>query len=209
MKLLLMGPPASGKGTIGKMLSDALRLPLISGGALLRALPKDHPRYEEIMSYVNKGDPAPQDFLAELYKTRVSESDCSNGFILDGWGRKMIDIQLYNPGFDAVLVFEIDRETALKRISGRRLCEGDGKVYNIYTLPKEELAKCTGNLIQRDDDKEEVVNHRYDLYETETLPVITHLSSKHPTITVDATPTPPEIFENVLTQLKALANTND
>ena len=198
MKFLLIGPPASGKGTIGKMLSEKLGIPLISGGAILREIPETHPRYLEVKSCLDSGDPAPKDFLGELHRERVSQEDCKNGFILDGWGRNLVDLKIFNPGIDCVIVFNLSRQSALKRITGRRLCDTDGLVYNIYTLPKEELEKCEGNLIQRDDDKEEVVNHRFDLYEKDTLPVVEYLKKEHEVIEIDAEPMPEEIFANVL-----------
>lgn len=200
---MLIGPPASGKGTQGDMLNDKYSIPLISGGALLRALPESHPRHKEINDLMSNGEPAPQDFLAELYKARIMESDCDNGFILDGWGRKLIDLKLFDPGFDLVIVFDLPREEALKRISGRRICDSDGEIYNIYTLSADEI-HCDGNLIQRDDDKEEVVNHRLDLYEADNPEVLDYLESKYKVVHIDATPMPDEIFAEVDKHFKAV-----
>ncbi len=201
MKILLIGPPASGKGTIGAMLSDKLSIPLISGGALLRALPHEHPRYIEIHDKVTRGDPAPQDFLAGLYKEQAESTLAANGFILDGWGRKLIDLELYDPGFDFVIVFTLSRESALKRITGRRICKTDGEIYNIYTLSPEKLKDCEGDLEQRADDKEEVVNHRLDLYETDSGEVLEYLATRYQIVYVDAEPNPDEVFEATLKAL--------
>lgn len=198
MKILLIGPPASGKGTIGSMLGQKLNLPLISGGALLRALPQSHPRYAEIHDSMSKGELVPQDFLAELYKEKVESVGASRGFILDGWGRKLIDLEIYDPGFDVVIVFTLSRESALKRITGRRMCKSDGQIYNIYTLPEEKLKECEGELVQRADDREDVVNRRLDLYEIDSGEVLAYLEDRYRIVYIDAEPHPDEVFTATL-----------
>ncbi len=194
MKILLIGPPASGKGTIGNMLSQKLDIPLISGGALLRALPQEHPRYTEVHALMSRGELVPQDFLASLYKEKVASEASQSGFILDGWGRKLIDLEIYDPGFDFVVVFTLSRDSALKRITGRRMCKTDGQIYNIYTLPTEKLKECEGDLVQRADDKEDVVNRRLDLYEIESGEVLEYLSERYQIVYVDSEPHPDDVF---------------
>lgn len=198
MKILLLGPQGSGKGTVGAKLSTLLDIPIIGVGDLLRSMPTTHPRYNEITSMMNEGRLAPQDFVADLIKERVSQDDCSDGFILDGWGRAMIDLHYFDPGYDRVVVIDISRETSLKRITGRRICSGNGKTYNIYTLPPETLKECEGELIQREDDTEEAVNKRLDIYYEETAKVIEHFRNKGILYIVDGEGTPDEVVDNVL-----------
>ncbi len=202
MKILLLGPPASGKGTLGDSLSELLGIPLITASAPLRALPPEHPRYAEIHDLMNKGEPAPKDFLGDLLRARIAEEDCKNGFILDGWCRMMVDLEYFDPQVDVVLEIKLSRESAIKRISGRRICEPTGEVYNIYTLPQEKLAECEGKLIQRADDKEEVVNNRYDQYITDTAKVVDHYRTKGILLEIDGEPSPAEVLQLAKEKLK-------
>ena len=197
MKILIIGPPASGKGTIGDLLSVKLRIPLVSGGELLRALTAKHPRYEELHKKMDAGELAPSDLVADLLKERVSHSDCSNGYILDGWARNINNLKYFDPKFDLVLFLDISEETAIKRISGRRICELTGETYNIYTMDKKELAECPSGFTQRDDDKENVVKERLAVYRKETSPVIEYFKKQHILVEIDAEPAPEEVFKNV------------
>lgn len=198
-----MGPQGCGKGTQGEKLSKYLDLPTISVGASLRAVPESHPRYTELQTILNSGALAPQDLVADLIKDRISQPDCKNGYILDGWCRSLIDLKYFNPEPDFVVIINIPREESVRRVSGRRMCSSDGKIYNIYTLPKEELAHCTGELTQRADDTEESVNKRLDIYYSETLETINKLrSSGYKVIEVDGTKDPDEVFEEILLKLQ-------
>lgn len=196
-----MGPQGSGKGTVGEKLSERLHIPLIGVGQTLRALPKNTLEGKKLQERLDKGDLAPNDLVAEILKKRVALPDCSNGYILDGWGRKMSDIELFDPGFDKVISLIISKEVSLIRISGRRTCDSDGKIYNIYTLPKEELEKCQGNLIQRSDDTEEAVNKRLNIFYTETQPVIDYFKQKELLVEVDAEPKPDTVLLNLCSAL--------
>lgn len=201
MKILLMGPQGSGKGTVGELLSQKMGIPLISVGNTLRSLPESDSNYQLVNDYMKRGELAPQYIVARLLMERVQKDDCKNGYIFDGWGRNKVDFEHFDPGFDKVIVLIISRETSVKRISGRRICDVDGKVYNVYTLPGEELKKCTGNLIQREDDKEEAVNRRLDIYYTETQEVINDLKKRGIVLEIDAEPLPDEIFANIVSAL--------
>lgn len=201
MKILLMGPQGSGKGTLGEMLSQRLGLPLISVGDILRAVPPDHPFYQELQEAMLKGVLAPSHRVAELLKERVLLEDCANGFIFDGWVRALEDLTHFDPGFDAVLNISVSRETSIKRISGRRICTSNGKTYNIYTLPPELLAECTGELIQRKDDTEEAVKARLDIYYTQTQEVLDYFSKNGLLREVNGEGTPAEVFELALRAL--------
>lgn len=201
MKILLIGPPASGKGTVSKILSEKLNIPAISSGALLRSVPESNEHYNEINKSMEAGDPVDQNIVAELLKQRVAEKDCENGYILDGWARTSIDLQKFDPGFDYVIEIQITREESLRRITGRRICESDGKVYNINTLPQQAI-NCSGNLIQREDDTAEVVNHRLDLYYTQTEEVLLNFENKGLLVKVDGMPLPDEVASNIISIVK-------
>lgn len=201
MQILLMGPPGSGKDTLGDMLSQKMGVPLVSVGQSLRDLPESSPEGAKIHEYLDRGELAPNDLAAKILETRLQKQDCNTGFILDGWGRKLSDIQLFNPGFDKVVVLNISNETIIKRISGRRMCDSDGKIYNIYTFSKEELKKCKGKLTQRSDDTEEVVKRRIKSYQIETLPTIEFFRDSNILIELDAEGDPLTVFNRLCSAL--------
>ncbi|HLB51701.1 hypothetical protein A3F07_00715 [candidate division WWE3 bacterium RIFCSPHIGHO2_12_FULL_38_15] len=204
MKFLIVGPQGSGKGTIGEMLSKRLGIPLISVGDILRDLPKDHPKYQEVQDTINGGNLAPVEIVGELLKERVSKSDCTNGFIFDGWARRLKDIEYFDPGFDKVILLNISPGTSVKRLSSRRTCENCGSIFNIETVkPKVENVcdVCGGMLLQRDDDKPEAIIKRLDIFNEETMPVIDYFRKKGVLLEINAETLPEEIFENVLRAL--------
>ena len=139
--------------------------------------------------------------MADLIVERVSQPDCEDGYILDGWARNMGNLGFFDPGFDKAIVFKLSRQSSVKRITGRRVCTADGRTYNIYTLPKEELEACEGKLVQRDDDTEEAVNRRLDIYYSETMEVVEYLKQQGIVVEIDAEPMPDKIFKSTLKAL--------
>ncbi|MBW6441688.1 nucleoside monophosphate kinase [Patescibacteria group bacterium] len=205
MKILLIGPQGSGKGTIGKKLSDYLNIPLISAGQILRDLPEQHSRKEEIDSHMERGELVPQDMVADLLREETSKERCRNGFIFDGWGRAMIDLEYYDPGFDKVVYFNIPPELSVKRLSSRRTCESCGEIFNIITVPPKVDGVCDfcgGNLVQREDDTEEAVRRRLDIFNNKTMEVIDHFRAQGRLIEIDGSGTPEEVFQLVLPTLE-------
>lgn len=201
MKILLMGPQGCGKGTIGKMLSEKIGMPLLSVGDLLRSLTPESPYYQIVKEQMEKGVLVDNHLVGAILKQATDSSEYVKGYIFDGWARQMSDLDVFDPGFDFVVVFEMSRETSIKRISGRRICLADGKSYNIYTLPKEELAKCPGELVQREDDTEEAVKKRLDIYYTETMKVVNYFDEQGKTIHIDAEPLPEAVFADLMSKL--------
>ena len=197
MKILIQGPPASGKGTQARRLSEYLNIPKFSTGDLLRKMPKDHPRYAENKKIMDTGGLSPNDLVADLMKSTLSEVDSGVGYILDGYARRLGQIELFEPELDMVIVINIPNEEILKRITGRRICQADGKIYNIFTLSSEELKGCPGELVIRDDDREEVVKERIERYEEDTIPVINYFREKGFVTDVDGTVSPEEVFEQI------------
>ena len=206
MKVLLLGPQGCGKGTVGKMLSDKYRIPLISSGQALREVPPHHPRYTELHEYMDNGLLAPQDFVASMLRERTSKPDCSNGYIMEGWGRAMIDLKYFDPGYDKVVVLDIKPETTISRLSNRRTCRKCGKVFNIVTVPPKVEGKCDecgGDLYQREDDTESAIKKRLEIYSTETREVVNHFRDKGILLNVDAEPAPEEVFASVVSALNS------
>ena len=176
MRIVLIGVQASGKGTQAKVLSEMLNIPHISTGDLLRNA-KGELR-KQVDEYMLKGQLVPNKLMIEILKERISKPDCKKGFILDGFPRnlnqadeleKQIEIDKY------IEIFITDEE-AVKRLSGRWNCNNCGIAYNIVTAPKPKeygkCDKCNGELSQREDDKEEAIKKRLEIYHTETEPII-------------------------------------
>lgn len=203
MIIQLMGPQACGKGTQGELLSNKLGIPLIGVGDLLRHITSSHRHYALIQETMDKGDLVPDQIVADLLVERISHPDCKNGYIMDGYTRDVHQLDYFDPHPDWVIMINIPREESIRRISGRRICEANGEIYNIYTLPKEELAKCPGPLTQRDDDKEEAVNRRLDIYYTQTTKVLDYYRGLGRLIEIDGVGTPERVFSRILEALEA------
>jgi adenylate kinase len=191
LKLIVFGPPSAGKGTQAQKLSKKYGLPQISTGDLLReAVAKQTPLGVKIKSYLDTGRLGPDDLIVQLIKDRVSKPDCENGYLLDGFPRtvgqaaeldKMTEI-------DLVLNIVVDHELLVERAVGRRICTKCNAVYHVkFNPPKAEgvCDKCSGNLIQRDDDKEDTVRHRLKVYQEQTAPLIDHFRRKGNLIDID------------------------
>lgn len=198
MIIQMMGPQACGKGTQGEKLSEHLGLPLITVGQLLRDIPKEHPQHSLIQDQMKRGVLVDYAATACIIKERISNPDCNNGYILDGWGRILDQFPYFDPQPNWVVHIWIPESETIRRISGRRYCTSDGKMYNINTLPKEELAKCKGEFVQRPDDTEEAIKVRLNIYKEETIPVVDNYKSQGILLDVDGMGTPEEVFARVL-----------
>ena len=204
MKILLIGPPASGKGTIGSLLSERLKIPVISVGKLLRSIDPRSPYYEGIKKSMDRGDLAPNNIVGKILEKRVQEKDCIRGFILDGWARQLSDLDFFNPGFDLVLLLKISAEISIRRIAGRRECKVDGSIFNIYSNPPKKPGICDlcgAILIQRDDDKEEVVTKRLQNYEEKTVPSLDLFRKMGILTEVNGDKPPEDVFTDTVSAL--------
>lgn len=200
MKLLLIGPPASGKGTIGEKLSEEFGIPLLSVGELLRELPEDYPLKKEIDEAMERGELAPQKIAAQVLKEAVEKESCHNGFVIDGWGRDLSDLTYYDPEFDNVIYLIISADTAEKRISSRRTCEKCGAVYNLISVPPKVSGVCDfcgGKLVQRDDETSEATRKRFEIFNTETKETIDYFKNERKLLEIDAEGSIDEVYERV------------
>ena len=200
-----MGPQGSGKGTVGSMLSKHLDIPLISVGHILRELPPEHPRKHEVEDYMERGELLPQELVVGLLKDETSKGLCKNGFIFDGWGRIMDDLRSYNPGFDKVFLIKISPETSVKRLSSRRTCSDCGAIFNVISVPPKLEGVCDicgGKLLQREDDNEDAVKRRLEIFNTETMEVIDYFRETGKLVEIDGEGSPEEVFSLVLEALK-------
>jgi adenylate kinase len=183
MNIILLGPPGAGKGTQAVFISDLMKVPHISTGDIFRKnLKEGTPLGQKAKEYMDKGLLVPDSVVVELVEDRISWQDAQDGFLLDGFPRTIAQAQALeaslnklNKKIDAVINIEVDFSVLIERITGRRVCRQCGATMHIkYNPPKKEgiCDVCSGELYQRDDDKEETVKKRLDEYKEKTMPLI-------------------------------------
>lgn len=203
MKLVFLGPPGAGKGTQAKIISSESGIPHISTGDIFRYNIKNQTELgKKASEYMNKGFLVPDEVTNEMVEKRLSEPDCEKGFILDGYPRTIPQAEFLDSVIllDRVINFELDESEIIKRISGRRTCKNCGSVYHIlFSKPKKEnhCDKCGSELVQRDDEKPEVVKKRLEVYRTQTEPLISYYKKKKLLANVDAYPDIPQVSKSV------------
>ena len=179
MQIILLGAPGAGKGTQAKFISDHLNIPQISTGDMLRAsVSKGTELGLKAKVLMEKGELVPDDLILDLVKDRISEKDCANGFLFDGFPRTLDQANaLKDKGIkiDCVIEIMVDDDEIIQRMSGRRVHTASGRTYHIkYNPPKQEnIDDETGEpLIQRPDDNEETVRKRLAIYHDQTSPLV-------------------------------------
>ena len=202
MNITFISAPAAGKGLISSMLNEKYGYPHISIGDLLRGVDDD-----TVKKQLENGEFVDNKIIAKLLKKRLSQSDCKDGFILDGFPRNVSQISIYedicenaNDKKNIIIVLEIPREIGEKRITGRRVCLNCGYVFNeYYDKPKIYgiCDHCKHRLIQRSDDNIETYERRYDTYLKETKPVIDYFETKGEVYHVDGSKSGEETFSEI------------
>ena len=183
MRLILVGPPGAGKGTQAVQLAKHYKIPHISTGDIFRANLKNGTELgKQAQSFMDRGELVPDSVTNEMVRERLGNSDVGNGFLLDGFPRntnqaEVLDgiLKAKNMPLDAALELKIDHAEIIKRLSGRRTCRGCGASSHIeFEKPKVAgvCDKCQGELYQREDDNEEVVSRRLEIYSEQTEPII-------------------------------------
>ncbi len=208
MRIVLLGAPGAGKGTQAKKLVEKYGIPQISTGDILRkAVADGTPLGKEAKSYMDKGELVPDSVVIGLVKESLTGDDCKKGFILDGFPRNTAQAEVLDKVLDetniplqVALCVDVDMDILMKRLTGRRTCRQCGQMYNIYfSSPRKEgvCDKCGGELYQRDDDKEETIRRRLEVYEAQTAPLIEYYKNKGILKTVEGTGDIDEIFANI------------
>ncbi|MFI6487638.1 adenylate kinase [Streptomyces sp. NPDC050564] len=198
MRIVLVGPPGAGKGTQAAFLAKNLSIPHISTGDLFRANISQQTELGKLAkSYMDKGELVPDEVTIAMAKDRMEQPDAENGFLLDGFPRNVsqaeaLDEMLQAEGMklDAVLDLEVPEDEVVRRIAGRRICRNDSShVFHVaYKAPKKEgvCDVCGGELYQRDDDSEETVRKRLEVYHTQTEPIIDYYKAQGLVVTISA-----------------------
>ena len=203
MNLVFLGPPGAGKGTIAAQAKSFYAIPHISTGDLFRYNIKNETDLgKQVKAILASGDLVPDSITIAMVEDRFKDDDARKGFILDGFPRTIpqADALAGMTKLDAVVNFVLDKESIVKRLSGRRMCKSTGRIYHIeYNPPQVEgIDDETGEpLIQRDDDKEDAIMNRLDVYEAQTAPLIEYYREKGLLIDIDACKSPEEVFAAV------------
>ena len=180
MKLVLIGAPGSGKGTLAQGLIKALNIPSISTGDLLRnSIANGTELGKTAKKYMDEGKLVPTELVLELLKERLAEPDTVNGYILDGFPRSMEQAELLDQMIDVdmCLYLDVDKDVIVNRIAGRRTCKACGAIYNTNTYGSS-VCECGGELYLRDDDNPTTVAKRFDTFATTTSPLVDFYKNK-------------------------------
>lgn len=207
MKLILLGPPGAGKGTQAEVLTKKLEIETISTGVMLRAAMREGTELGKLAKgYIDAGKLVPDDVVVGIVKERLSKDDCKNGFILDGFPRTIAQAEALAASgveIDKVLSLEVDDEVIVERLAGRRECKACGTPYHIKTKPVPSTGKCVcgGEIIQRDDDNEETIRNRIEVYHEQTEPIKAYYEAQGKVVSVDSSKT---VEDTTQSALKAL-----
>lgn len=214
MRIILLGAPGSGKGTQAKKIEKDRGIPQISTGDMLRAAVASGTEFgQKAKAIMDAGELVSDDVMIGIIRERLAEEDAANGFILDGFPRtsrqaadlETLLVELGTP-LDAAVLMDVDFSILMKRLTGRRTCSRTGKLLNIYFSPQEELdavVEAGGELVQREDDNEETIGNRLEVYRVQTAPVIDFYRDRGMLKTVDADGTIDEVYERLIAVLEA------
>lgn len=212
MRFVLVGPPGAGKGTQAQFLAAHFNVPHISTGDIFRSNLKSGSALGlEAKKYMDKGELVPDSVTNDMVRDRLMHSDVANGFLLDGYPRNVAQAEVLRTALanldlklDAALELSVENDELITRLSGRRTCSNCGKVWHIvYEKPAREgvCDACQGELIQRDDDKAEVISRRLEVYEAQTAPIISFYRNEGLLITVAAAGSVQEITKRCIAAL--------
>lgn len=183
LRVVLLGPPGAGKGTQAKLLREKFEACQVSTGDILRkAVADQSPLGKEASAYIKRGDLVPDSLIVKLVAERLKEKDCAPGFILDGFPRTIPQAQSLEGilkkmglGLQSVLLVEVPHRIIVERLAGRRTCKNCGALYHLNFNPstRENICdRCGGELLQRDDDREETISARLKVYDNQTAPLV-------------------------------------
>lgn len=213
MRVVLVGPPGAGKGTQAQFIASHLAIPKISTGDIFRFNVSTGTELGRLAkSYMDRGDLVPDEVTVAMVSSRLQEDDAQAGFLLDGFPRNVPQAETlqkmlaeWDVRLDVVVELVVDDDEVVRRLSGRRTCRRCGRVWHVLFDPPargEFCDDCGGELFQRDDDREETIRHRLDVYQQQTQPLIAFYADEGTLLGLDATGPVEEITDRALGALR-------
>ena len=213
MRAVLVGPPGAGKGTQAQFIASHLAIPKISTGDIFRSnVTTGTALGRQAKDYMNRGDLVPDQVTIAMVTSRIQEEDAQAGFLLDGFPRNVPQAETlkkllsgWDTRLDIVLELVVDDDEVVRRLSGRRTCRRCGRVWHATFDPpsrRDRCDDCDGELFQRDDDREDTIRHRLDVYAQQTQPLIAFYADEGTLLGIDATGPVEEITDRALAALR-------
>ncbi|MEZ0072886.1 adenylate kinase [Planotetraspora sp. GP83] len=217
MRVVLVGPPGAGKGTQAQFIASHLSIPKISTGDIFRANVSGGTDLGKLAKqYMDRGDLVPDEVTVAMVRDRLAEDDAQEGFLLDGFPRNVPQAEIlkkmlaeFGTGLDLVLELVVDDDEVVRRLAGRRTCRSCGKVWHVLFDPPASPGVCDacgGELFQRDDDREETIRHRLEVYQEQTSPLISFYADEGILVGVDATGPVEEVTQRAMSALRRFAD---
>jgi adenylate kinase len=217
VRLVLVGPPGAGKGTQAQFIASHLSIPKISTGDIFRRnVSEGTPLGIEAKRYMDAGDLVPDEVTIGMVRDRLADDDAQAGFLLDGFPRTVrqaetLDKLLAERGtaLDVVLELVVDDDEVVRRLSGRRTCRRCGHVWHVNFDPptrQDVCDQCNGSLFQRDDDREETIRHRLEVYAEQTAPLVGFYADRGILVGIDAMGLVEDVTERGIAALRRFGN---
>jgi adenylate kinase len=211
MRIIMLGPPGSGKGTQGDLIEKEYGFPKISSGDLLReAVQQNTSLGKMAKAAMKRGELVSDEIVVQMIETRLSLEDCQKGYILDGFPRNIQQAHMLEGIADeraeVVLDIRVNEKKVINRLSSRRICSRCGNIYNLTLkspVQPGECDACGAELVQRQDDKPEVIKERLRVYHREIRPLVAHYQKRGNYHPIDGDQSIESVFHSILTVLKA------